>query len=869
MYPPESLACSPDFFGSRHFPYYIASPGFTQRSAGPRALHHLCHILNELGYEAYITANKTSPRLRTPLLEREIIEKHDDAGRPAIAVYPEVVPGNPLQRPVVARWLLNRAGHLRRDHGVFTPEELIFYWDRFFLRGEKTEGQLFIPHVDSNIFHEGDALPENRTGFCYYAHKYLSFGGRIAREIVANGISLCQDIPRPVEEIVEILRTSKVLYCYEPSSMVIEAVACGCPAVFVITDYLRQFDVSSIAIPGMRVSAIPEEDLDFSSVPLLDKVARDHRFHQQKREALQSVEHFIKVTQAAAETHAKKTRKPVQRLQQGIMAFQTDDDETAIAHFSALLKTEPQNPLPPAYLAFIAARQKDVAAAADFIGIADRLAPDRADLKAALGESFLKSGMPDWAAKYLQAAILARPDFLEAYPAYAQCLHLSGQDEAAVALLLPVAGMPSPVQTSIQDILLEILARQGDLRELARAHLRFPRALADELAAVRALSHFEADGERLLETLGRVQQRLADACVNSADGDLHQATGRHPVKIAFLIGDFAREARLRRLFALLSHLPPEDFVTCLLVSGPRGGNDDHVNFCALLADHVQVIHGMDDAGADDLVRKIAPDVLIDLDAYGPEERLKVFLEAKVSHKLLWGEAPMPPLSPQCRVLAGERLASDPLPCVTLPEMGEYCDLPDWPMETPSRPAGTFPRFGCLTPTARIDREGWRLFAAILEQNPGSALLLNLQDLGKAAQDFIGGEFARHGIAAERLRFARAHTPEALCRLWREVDLGLHPPVDAGDLALPACLWMGRPYLALASPLPWSRRPAALLELAGAGAWICQTPEAYLEGARRIPPAPDPQFRARIQETGMHDPRIFAQGFAKSMKALFA
>ncbi|MDR0736997.1 MAG: tetratricopeptide repeat protein [Zoogloeaceae bacterium] len=558
-------------------------------------------------------------------------------------------------------------------------------------------------------------------------------------------------------------------------------------------------------------------------------------------------------------------------LQAGIAAFSNEDFATAISLFTALLETEPTNPLPPAYLAFIAARQEDAKAAADFIEISGRLAPERADLKATLGESFLKAGNPALAARYLEEAISARPDLLDAYPAYAQSLHLTGQSEAAVTLLQSAAGIASPTQAAIRNVLLEILIQRGDLDEFTRACLRFSRGLADDLLAARCLSRFDPEGEHLLETLGHVQRQLADACTDETDKPAgKRRTPGTPLRIAFLAGDFAQEERLQRLPALLRHLPAERFRTFLFTSDPHG---DCANFCALLADRVLPIHAMHDADVLQAIHAAAPDILIDLDAYGPTERLTVFLQAEVPEKFLWGEAPMPPLSPRCRVLTGARLADAEsfaaLPHATLPEMGEYCDLPDLPMETPSRPAEKPARLACLTPAMRIGREGWRLFAEVLKMCPASALRLNLQYLGDAARDFIRAEFARAGVAAERLDFVRAHTPKDLCRFWREVDLGLAPPTDAGDPALPACLWMGRPYLALASPLPWSRRPAALLELAGAREWIAQTPEDYINRAQQLPIAPNPDFRARMEKAGMNNPQIFAQGFAESMTALFA
>ncbi|MEI7429016.1 MAG: glycosyltransferase family 1 protein, partial [Betaproteobacteria bacterium] len=103
-------------FETRRSPYYILAPDFRHSSAGIRNLHYLCHVLNELGYEAYIAGAKTtSIHLRTPLLDIRTAEQHFCSGKTPIAVYPEIISGNPINTPVVARWLLNIPGHLGGD----------------------------------------------------------------------------------------------------------------------------------------------------------------------------------------------------------------------------------------------------------------------------------------------------------------------------------------------------------------------------------------------------------------------------------------------------------------------------------------------------------------------------------------------------------------------------------------------------------------------------------------------------------------------------------------------------------------------------------------------------------------------------------
>jgi predicted O-linked N-acetylglucosamine transferase (SPINDLY family) len=344
------------------------------------------------------------------------------------------------------------------------------------------------------------------------------------------------------------------------------------------------------------------------------------------------------------------------------------------------------------------------------------------------------------------------------------------------------------------------------------------------------------------------------------------------IKIAFMVGDFASPYRLKQLSALCRHLPSDRFYITLISNDPKW--ETTAGMPQLLIDDILLISDKDDAHAVDNIREKAPDILIDMDAYGPLERLAVFLAAPVSHKILWGEAPMPPISPDVSTFSGARFdlkGVSPFPIVELPEMGEYCDLPEFPFLSKAAQVNiAAPVLGCLTPANGIGRNGWRLFAEVLRQHPTSRLFINLKDLGKPAQVFITKQFAQANIASERLEFVHAHTAEDLCHYWQSIDIGLAAPVNAGDLALPACLWMGKPYLCLASPLPWSRRPATLLDAVDKTQWIAPDEARYIELALRLtqnPPSADPTLRDRLQALGLTDPVTFAQGFADTLSDL--
>jgi len=148
-------------------------------------------------------------------------------------------------------------------------------------------------------------------------------------------------------------------------------------------------------------------------------------------------------------------------LEQGILAFKQGYLETATECLSIAMAQEPDNPLPYAYLAFVSAYRGLFQEARNFIAQSTRLAPERADLVAALGEVFLKNGKPAEAAEYLWEAVQLQPDLFAAYPAFAQSLHMIGKTEEAISILQTASSLPSTVQPSIQKTLQQILEEAG------------------------------------------------------------------------------------------------------------------------------------------------------------------------------------------------------------------------------------------------------------------------------------------------------------------------------------------------------------------------------------------------------------------------
>jgi len=248
-----------DFFKSNHRPYYISTGEYVQQSMGFKVPFHLCHVLNELGYEAYVTAGKPAPNLRTPLLNPDIIARHKAQGREAIAVYTEAMWGNVLQGDIVVRWMLNKIGlKVEPEHHA---GDLFYYWVNEFSEKECVK-ELILPFVDRTIFNTADADENRRSGYAYYANKYMKYGGfSVSARIRDNGVSLCHDAPRTLSEIASVLRNVKYLICYEDSAILTEAIHCGCKRILVKSDFTAHLQQPNS--PYFFEHFIDEDKIDF------------------------------------------------------------------------------------------------------------------------------------------------------------------------------------------------------------------------------------------------------------------------------------------------------------------------------------------------------------------------------------------------------------------------------------------------------------------------------------------------------------------------------------------------------------------------------------------------------------------------------
>lgn len=815
----------------RH-PYYLYAPDFTELSCGIRVMHYLCHILNLHGYEAYVVTPKTSPELWTPCLTEAVINRHFALDLKPIVIYPEITRGTPLGVGVPVRWLLAPPGKIS-GHADFTEGEITIGYREAFVDHPEIP-LLTVPASDPRLF--GPGLPEaERSGRYFFFNRLLSSGGELL-PVTDGAIEISPRQPRSLQELSDIFKTAELLYCYEEGAITVEARMCGCPIVYLPNEHW---------LPAMPVSDFSNDGIAWgdSDDEIRRAKATVHEIHRQALAIYQrfepQFEAFVELTQKAAAAasmescYSKSSRNiaglPRNDLNAGIAQRQAGNLEGALLLLSRYVSNFPDDGEAFFHLALVSADLGMFEHSASFVAEAMLLEPQRADYLAELARHLLRCGNPRDAIRYFQEYQQRDPSDPSTYPELAEALYRNGQAQDALWMLS--AASATSRQPEILAKLIELASRQGKLEDIIQACRRGRRVAPYQSLLIRMLSRSDASPGEIGQEIASFRQHFP---APPARRPRRRRAAGETLAIAFLISDFGQPTAARQLEALFRLLPASEFRTILVNNDPYSGGNELAERCSLLGDAYLQAFDRDDAAVEAMLEQLDTDILVSLDGHGAAQRASLLFASSTPLKLSWSELPIDPageiLSMCGAALAAPATGSEEPGALTLAGLGEYLDLPDVDVRQPP-PGG--PRFACLTPVARLNREAWALFAQLLNDDPGASLTLNLGELDDAAGQRVVADFAAYQIAPQQLHFVRAGDAKALCQAWNDVDVGLAPLHGDGDQALPTCLWMNRPYVAIDSPLPWSRRPAALLRLAGLAHCVAASAADYSARARQL------------------------------------
>jgi len=295
---------------------------------------------------------------------------------------------------------------------------------------------------------------------------------------------------------------------------------------------------------------------------------------------------------------------------------------------------------------------------------------------------------------------------------------------------------------------------------------------------------------------------------------------------------------------------------------------------------------MDDEAAARRIRADEIDILIDLAGHSAENRLGVFAYRPAPLQITWlgyfastgvdaidyilaDESCVPPGNEAQFSERVWRLPQTRL-CFTPPE-GDAAPAVD-PLPALQRGVVTF---GCFQRLPKITDDVIRLWGEVLGRLPGSRLLIQSVQTGRAkAVEQTLARLARVGITADRVSIRGPVSRDAYLKAYAEVDIVLDTFPFPGGTTTCEALWMGVPTLTLCGETMISRQGETMMRAAGLPEWVAVDPGDYVRKAVQF--ASDLPALARLRESmrnqvagsALFDVRLFARRFEDALAMIW-
>jgi hypothetical protein len=204
----------------------IYAPSYDPTSGGIIVLHRLCHIMIELGYDAYLYPMFGSDFFVNESYKFNVINSIFDSD---IVIYPEIVLGNPLNAKKVVRYIMN-TGHISLNRKeTWNETDFWIYFSEHFYDGLREKNILHI--IDSKREYYKDYGYNRDNESCHTFRKNDTAKNNPQTHIhPENSIEI--GFNWPDEQLITIFNRSKKFYSYDTETYLNTLAAlCGCESI--------------------------------------------------------------------------------------------------------------------------------------------------------------------------------------------------------------------------------------------------------------------------------------------------------------------------------------------------------------------------------------------------------------------------------------------------------------------------------------------------------------------------------------------------------------------------------------------------------------------------------------------------------------
>jgi len=292
-------------------------------------------------------------------------------------------------------------------------------------------------------------------------------------------------------------------------------------------------------------------------------------------------------------------------------------------------------------------------------------------------------------------------------------------------------------------------------------------------------------------------------------------------------------------------------------------------------EHWRDIRGVGDEAVAKLVREDRIDILVDLCGHMVGERLGLFALKPAPIQATWlGSAWTTGLKAIDYALFDRFVAPEgTLTSESIIQLPHSFMVFQPPVETaeiqppPCLKNGHI-TFGYSGRTERLNHRVFRVWGELLKRLPEARLIL---DFGPFADPRTQGHYrtllSRHGVDVERVTMRKS--PRIFEGL-NDIDILLDCFPHGGGTMLMDALWMGVPFVSLASRPPVGRLGTGMLMNLGLSEWVAATEAEYLDKACAFATAPQvlKDLRLGMRERMKNSPLMDGPGFARGVESAY-
>ncbi|HOW98129.1 MAG TPA: hypothetical protein P5567_09435 [Kiritimatiellia bacterium] len=441
----------------------------------------------------------------------------------------------------------------------------------------------------------------------------------------------------------------------------------------------------------------------------------------------------------------------------------------------------------------------------------------------------------------------------------------------------PAPGLPGWVNNHAEFLLEqgrldEALAELRGAGELIRRHAGLHSSL------IRAMLYDPRVNARdLFEETGRWNAWHA---APAAPSPLREPDPERPLRLGYVSACLHRHNSSAHLANLLRARDRSGFHVTLYSAGTA--RDDWTAELRALADDWREIAALSDAEAAERIREDGVDLLVDVNEHANNGRLALFTHKPAPIQFHWYGNAVTTGVKAIDYRFSDAVTEPPGEAdrwsherILRPASGYHCYGPppgaaEPAPEPPFRRNG-FITFGAIHHLAKLNGEVLACWKQILEQVPGSQLLLARDVLADPdTRERLTARLKSTGLNPAAVRLHGDNRTIADLAVYREMDIVLDSFPFNGDATTCDALWMGVPVITLCGERLSARRAAGLLHAVGASEWVASDAESYVRKAVAL--AADPErlasARAGLPDRVRRSPLCDAAAVTREIEATY-